>query len=1078
MIRFLNIKRVAAYCTIGILAVAIALPLLAAWAINTTYVKEQLSDYLYQKSGVRIYSDTFSIAVFPLPALRLADLSLHLDDQTDIKIHQLQFNLNFRQLLQGKLGLGKIVVQSPQITVKDSGHRSVRSRPVFPLPFDTKALKEHLTFLPDDQAAITIDIHNAVSDYFGRMDGSVSYDIQQNKLKIDTIVNGLHFSPSQIAGPQFNRYLDLKRITIDQLVLSATLTPDNTVTGNSRASGLAFTSGTQKILLDANTVDLSFILSEHVQQVHVQPVLLTYPSATVGVEFFHHPEEKKAEIRFSGNAVHVDQAREMSRILFKEMIVPQTIFDILLDGIVPRVTVAFESSNLETLFNEHHLTLEGKISSGKVHIPQTQLIADQIEGDVLIQDGILDIDTAAGSIQTSKIRKGQLSIDLLNHDNVPFTGRFLIDLDLAMLPQTLISLLPETLLAQEMARVQQISGHALSTELRLELAPNTRMPSVYVKTKPFKAMGRYDRVPEEIRVDQIQVVYTPDHLQVNKFSGRINGCDITDLFAAVDFTNDPWIELKSGSAILDLTSAIPWLSTYPAPQQMIAPVTSGSGSVYVDTITASGPVFKPSQWKYQLTGKTEAVTLFDKPSHPQIENLSCRYLLSDTTVKLENLQARIHQTQIFGGFSDNIYFTSLQTPFELHTAVFQTGKTLGLIFRGTVAFSTGPRLFIEMSGSRLSSVNINLLHLEDPGVSDAQLTIEKDRQTLLFDFKGRLETPSLDRLLKPGSFLEKQLHRLTENQPVVIHTDADNLLNIHVQTLDLNALTASTELSLTPHLLTKNLINFNAQKIKFKTLCFTDVSTSISFKKDHSYIRLKSADLCGINYRGYINIKDGKVYVDLPFAAEDSDNIQPLLSCLLKKENFMDGAYSLSGDLLAKGVPTEDINRGVEGSLVFDARQGRIYTLTLLSRILSVLNVSNVFKGAVPDVTQKGFAYKKITIKADIKDSVIHLTHAIIDGQDMAMIFSGQIDPINDRIDLTCLVAPFKTVDLIIEKIPIISTLLGGRLVSVPVRASGKLSDPSVFPLHPSAVGKGLIDMMSTILKTPITLWEKMAGEQ
>jgi hypothetical protein len=81
-------------------------------------------------------------------------------------------------------------------------------------------------------------------------------------------------------------------------------------------------------------------------------------------------------------------------------------------------------------------------------------------------------------------------------------------------------------------------------------------------------------------------------------------------------------------------------------------------------------------------------------------------------------------------------------------------------------------------------------------------------------------------------------------------------------------------------------------------------------------------------------------------------------------------------------------------------------------------------------------------------------------------------------MDLTCLVAPFKTIDLIIEKIPIVSTLLGGSLVSVPVKASGKISDPLVVPLHPSAVGEGLINMMTNILKTPVRLLDKLSDDE
>ncbi len=125
-------------------------------------------------------------------------------------------------------------------------------------------------------------------------------------------------------------------------------------------------------------------------------------------------------------------------------------------------------------------------------------------------------------------------------------------------------------------------------------------------------------------------------------------------------------------------------------------------------------------------------------------------------------------------------------------------------------------------------------------------------------------------------------------------------------------------------------------------------------------------------------------------------------------------------------------------------------------------------------MTQKGFAYKSILVEADIKDSIIHLKKAVIDGKDMTIIYSGWIDPIKNKLNLTCLVAPLKTVDNIIKYIPIVNTLLEGRLVSFPAKATGDINDPKVIPMHPSAVGKGLVDMMSNIVKTPVKLFEKL----
>ena len=142
---------------------------------------------------------------------------------------------------------------------------------------------------------------------------------------------------------------------------------------------------------------------------------------------------------------------------------------------------------------------------------------------------------------------------------------------------------------------------------------------------------------------------------------------------------------------------------------------------------------------------------------------------------------------------------------------------------------------------------------------------------------------------------------------------------------------------------------------------------------------MHKAFLCDLETSGYINFKNNSVNFNLPIKAENKANIQNLLTCLLQKNEFMDGNYSLTCNLFSK-TPKKDYLKNINGSLEFIAKKGHIYKLTLLSRILSVINVSKVFKGKLPDITQDGFRYETIIIEAYIKDSIIYLTKAIIDG--------------------------------------------------------------------------------------------------
>lgn len=178
----------------------------------------------------------------------------------------------------------------------------------------------------------------------------------------------------------------------------------------------------------------------------------------------------------------------------------------------------------------------------------------------------------------------------------------------------------------------------------------------------------------------------------------------------------------------------------------------------------------------------------------------------------------------------------------------------------------------------------------------------------------------------------------------------------------------------------------------------------------------------------------------------------------------MNGSYSFRSGLAGNG-PLQSIPKSLSGDLSFEAHNGQIHKMTLLSRLLSVLNILKL-----PDITQEGFRYKNILVEGQMENGIIHLEKAVIDAENMALFFTGRVYPFENKLNLTCLVAPLKTIDTIIQFIPIVNTILSGRLVSFPAKATGAIDDPVITPMHPSAVGEGLISIFTGILKTPARL--------
>ena len=70
------------------------------------------------------------------------------------------------------------------------------------------------------------------------------------------------------------------------------------------------------------------------------------------------------------------------------------------------------------------------------------------------------------------------------------------------------------------------------------------------------------------------------------------------------------------------------------------------------------------------------------------------------------------------------------------------------------------------------------------------------------------------------------------------------------------------------------------------------------------------------------------------------------------------------------------------------------------------------------------------------------------------------------------LVAPFSTINWYIRHTPILGTIMGGTLISIPTRVSGDLTNPDVAILSPTAVGSRMLKLLENIVTLPVKLIE------
>jgi len=263
-------------------------------------------------------------------------------------------------------------------------------------------------------------------------------------------------------------------------------------------------------------------------------------------------------------------------------------------------------------------------------------------------------------------------------------------------------------------------------------------------------------------------------------------------------------------------------------------------------------------------------------------------------------------------------------------------------------------------------------------------------------------------------------------------------------------------------------LKIQSDTFNYKTYTVHPLQAEVSFKPGQVIITVHKGILCDISLRGQVKVSEQTLDIFFVPSAMDQ-NLAPTLSCITDEKALATGRYNLNGELMAKTKP-EAFRQSLSGKMSFSANEGRIYRLTLLAKVLALLNVTEIYKGQLPDLTGEGFAYHSVKANATIQGTKIIIQESHIDGASMGIVCKGDIDLDDMTMDLIILVAPFKTVDRIVDRIPFVGQILGGKLISIPFRAKGDLKNPEVLPLPATAVGSELLGIVERTLKLPLTI--------
>jgi hypothetical protein len=387
------------------------------------------------------------------------------------------------------------------------------------------------------------------------------------------------------------------------------------------------------------------------------------------------------------------------------------------------------------------------------------------------------------------------------------------------------------------------------------------------------------------------------------------------------------------------------------------------------------------------------------------------------------------------------------------------------------------------------------ISLDKPALSTAQGRITGHNLIVPWDFEMPLEIKSLSLDARDNHLRLKSTRLTLGDNHLVLAGDmnfsaAGLLFNMDLTTdsLDWNNIEKIIEPEFAEdenknknrrELPIRGTLRLTSNIFKYDKFAWEPLHANIFFGRYSIDVMVTEANLCNISTPGVLEITPEEIALDFRLVSNNQD-LDAALDCLLDKKGFIIGSFDLKGKVTARGK-SEDVIESAQANVEFQAHDGRIYhdqEFGVLSTTFARLSITDLFRGKVPDLKTEGFPYRSIIIKANVEDGKLILEEALIDGEGMQIACLGDIDLAKKEVDVEILAAPFRTVDSVVKRTPIFGRILGGTLVSVPVRVTGDWADPEVRTMPASSVGAGLLGIMKRAVAIPVEIVQPSAPDE
>jgi len=202
-------------------------------------------------------------------------------------------------------------------------------------------------------------------------------------------------------------------------------------------------------------------------------------------------------------------------------------------------------------------------------------------------------------------------------------------------------------------------------------------------------------------------------------------------------------------------------------------------------------------------------------------------------------------------------------------------------------------------------------------------------------------------------------------------------------------------------------------------------------------------------------------------------DVHTLLADLGSKEKQLTGTMALTADITGKGNTLQECKNTALGTAKLKIEEGSINRFPILSKVFSILNVSQLLKFQLPDMVSGGMPFNDISATFAVADGTITTNNLYLASDAINISAVGSVNLQKNEINATIGAHPLQTIDKVVSRIPIVGWILTGKdkaFITTYFEAKGQLTDPKVTAIPVKSMAKGTLDIFKRIFTLPAKL--------